>query len=413
MKKNPVLTLTIFIILIAVTLAGLTWANYRFAETSPGGNDFLARWMGASKWLREGLSPYDERVSLETQRLIYGHAADPSIGEDKNHFVYPLYSMIFFGPFGFIEYTLARAIWMTLLEVSAVALVWVSLQLSEWRPPFWKTALLVLFSLLWYHGARNIILGQFAIVNAVITLLALYAVRQKQDVAAGVLLALSTIKPQMVFLLVGFVLFWAYSVRRTRIIAGFFLTFGILMVLTLALIPNWPIQMIMQVLDYPTYTSTISPLAIIANTSPGIQPLFGQVLHAIAYLYLLTQWIAAWKKDERWFIWTALMTLVITHLTVYRTATTNFVVLFPALLLMFRIVEQRWNRVGRSVVLAVLAVLFAGLWWMFVISINGNIESLRMYLPFPFLCLAGLWWIRWWALRPPKLLLEDIASRFG
>ena len=411
--NNPARNFLITLVLLAGALAGITWVNYRFSLQNPGGNDFLARWVGANKWLLEGLSPYDERVSLETQELIYGHPADTEIGEDKNHFIYPMYSMIFFGPFGLLDYTIARAIWMTILEVAAVALVWISLRFAQWKTSFGMTALLVLFSLIWYHGARTIVLGQFAVINAILIILGLYLIRREQDFGAGVLLALSTIKPQMVYLLVPFVFIWAYSVRRFRILSGFLSTFAILMVVTLALVPNWPLAMLAQMLDYPTYTTTVSPLAVIAGRSPGIQPLFGQVLHGIAYVYLIAQWIYAWGKDERRFEWAALMTLVITHLVAYRTATTNYLVLIPALFLIFRVTEQRWKGVGRVFTLAVLLALGVGLWWLFLVSVQGNIEGPIMYLPVPFLCLLGLWWVRWWAVRPPRLLLEEFSSRLG
>ncbi len=399
-------------IVIAITLGALTWVNYRFSVQNPGGNDFLAKWMGAEKWLKEGLSPYDPRVSRETQALIYGHPADPSKGEDINHFVYPMYSMVFFAPFVYMDFTLARAIWMTLLEVTALGTIWLGLRLVDWRPSFWMTALLVLFSVIWYHGARTIILGQPSMLVAFLTILSLYLIKQKQDTAAGAILVFATIKPQMVFLLVPFVFLWAYSVRRFRIITGFLITFAIAMAITLALVPSWPMQMIGQMLEYPSYVFTISPLATIAEFFPGIQPLFGQALHAVAYLYLLVQWINAWQKDERWFLWTALMTLVVTHLTAFRTASTNFVVLLPALLLVFRIMEQRWKGIGKGVVVGMMLVLLAGLWWLFVLTIVGNQESQAMFLPVPLFLFAALWWSRWYALRPQKLMLEEMATRF-
>lgn len=153
-------------LLVLVTLAGLTWMNYRFALANPGGNDFLARWMGAHMWLKEGLSPYDDRVSLASQYAIYGRPADASQGEDIAHFVYPLFSMLFFAPFGLLDYTLARALWMTVLEVTLVALTPLSLRLAGYRARGGALALWVLFGLLGYIGIRTIILGQFAGLNA-------------------------------------------------------------------------------------------------------------------------------------------------------------------------------------------------------------------------------------------------------
>jgi hypothetical protein len=167
--------------LLLAAVIGLTVFNFRFVVQNPGGNDFLARWMGARLWLKEGISPYDEQVSLSTQEMIYGHPADPSQGEDLNHFVYPLYSMVFFAPFGLLEFTPARAVWMTVLEISLVLLVFVSLHLTGWRTSPVKTITLVLFAILWYHGIRTLILGQFAGINALLIALALLFIQQKQD----------------------------------------------------------------------------------------------------------------------------------------------------------------------------------------------------------------------------------------
>jgi len=406
----------VVIVLIAAALAGLTWFNYRFAVQNPGGNDFLARWMGARKWLMEGISPYDERVSLATQQMIYGHPADPAQGEDKNYFVYPLYSMVFFAPFGLLDFVLARALWMTLLEVSLVALVFASLRVAAWRVSPWRAAALVLFTVLWYHGVRTLILGQFAGIGALLIALSLLFIRQEQDVPAGILLALATSKPQMVVLLVPFVLLWALSRRRMRLIAGFLGGFGGLMLVSLALIPNWPLQMLFQILEYPSYTAYTgldSPLSYIAGLAPGISRTLNGVLHVALGLYLLVEWVLAWGKDERWFVWAACMTLVVTNLVAYRTATTNYLALLPALFLIFRVWEQRWKSVGRGLVWFSLAALLVGLWALFLSTIQGNQEHPVMYLPLPLFALIGLWWVRWWAVRPPRLLLEEFAARLG
>ena len=93
----------ITILVVIATLIGLTWANYRFAVQNPGGNDFLTFWMGARFWVMDGVSPYDEQVSIATQEMIYGRLADISKGEIRNEFVYPLHSMIFFAPFRALE----------------------------------------------------------------------------------------------------------------------------------------------------------------------------------------------------------------------------------------------------------------------------------------------------------------------
>lgn len=208
------LGIVLLLLVIALVIAGLTYANLRFSNLYPGGNDFLARWNGARYWLVQGISPYDQRVSRDTQLKIYGHVADPSKGEDKNHFVYPLPSMLFFGLFGLMDYPLARALWMTAIELSLIGLAIVGMRLADWKVPLWKATILILFSILWYHALRTIVIGQFAAINALLIALSLLLIKKKQDFIAGMVLSLSIAKPQMSFLIIPYVLFWSFSMRR-------------------------------------------------------------------------------------------------------------------------------------------------------------------------------------------------------
>ncbi len=396
------------ILAVLVGLAGLTWANYRFAVQNPGGNDFLARWMGARKWLMEGISPYDEQVSLATQEIIYGHPADVTQGEDKNHFVYPLTSMIFFGPFGLLEYLPARAIWMTVLELSLAALAIIGLRLIRWSISPVRVAVMILFSVLWYHGARIIIIGQFAGIEALLLVGALLLIYTEQDGFAGLLLALSTTKPQMAYLIIPFVLIWAYSNRRFTIYSGFFGSLLAMFLVSLFFIPNWPMQMIWQLMEYPSYTERIGSLiSILAGSIPGISRQLSIILNVFFWGYLLIEWILAWGKDRNWFLWTALMTLVLTNFLVLRTATTNYVMMFPALLLIFKVLEDRWPRAGKWIVWTMIALFLVGLWGLFFDTVQGNLEQPAMYLPLPLFCLLGLWWVRWWSIRPPLRPIEE------
>jgi hypothetical protein len=402
--------LPLIILLASVTIGGLVWVNYRFASQNPGGNDFLARWMGARYWLKQGISPYDERVSLASQEMIYGRPADPDQAEDLAHFVYPLTSMVFFAPFGLLDYLPARTLWMAILELSLAALAFVSVKLADWKVSPVKLTLLVLFSLLWYHGARTIIIGQIAGINALLIALALLLILRKQDTAAGFILALSTAKPQMVFLIIPFVLMWAISVRRNQIVISFVAAFGVLLLASLSAIPAWPFQMLHQIMEYPQYTFIGSPIAIISAAAPGIERFLAYGLSILVTGYLLFEWILAWGKDQRWFLWTALLTIVVTNLVAFRTATTNFVMMLPVVFFVFRLLEDRWNEIGLVATWTWLVILFIGLWVLFINTVEGNLEGAIMYLPLPIFCLFGLWWVRWWAINPPVLQLEKFIK---
>jgi len=393
-----VLLIALFIFLIVLYVA-----NYSFVRQSPGGNDFLARWTGAHYWLVEGVNPYDEEVSLAAQTMIYGRPADPSKGEDIAHFVYPLPAMLFFGPFGLLPFPIARAIWMTILEICLVVLGLISLRLARWSPDRFAQAFVILFSILWYHGARSVIIGQFAVIEAVLIAITLLAIQSELDEAAGVALALTIAKPQMSFLIIPFVLIWSIRARRLKIVGWFLGVVTALIAGSLIALPSWPMGWLGQLLSYPSYTNLGSPISILSNLLPGGGSTANLILTGLLSLYLLWEWILAAGKEDPWFQWAAALTIVITNLIAFRTATTNFVGMLPALFIIFKTWEDRWGKGGVIASLFALLSLLVGLWALFLATVHGNIEDAVMYLPLPILTFVGLLWSRWWVISATRL----------
>jgi len=399
-RNQTILAILLITAFVAIPI-GLTYINYQFSIQNPGGNDFLARWNGAHEWLKNGRNPYTDEVSLIAQNLIYGRPAIISQGEDIAHFVYPLYSMLFFAPFGMMEYTMARAVFMTVLEICLVLITLVSLKMTGWKVKRLGLIGVLLFGVLWYCGVRGIILGQYAIINALLMLLAIWAIQQRQDVVAGILLVLSTSKPQMSYLLVLFVLFWAFSERRWRIIGSIIASFAAVMLVTIILLPGWPLDWIRQLLNYPTYTGRIgSTLSILAGWVPGIMQPVNLFLHGAFYLYLVVEWFRGRGKGSNAFLWTAFVTLTVTNLVAYRTATPHYVALVAPIFMIAKTLENRWTKAGRWINGVLFLALFVGLWGVFIATVKGTDEQAIVYLPVPFLVLFLLWWIRWWAVRP-------------
>ncbi len=301
---------TLFVSLFGIMLVALTYGNLGFAEQAPGGNDFLPRWLGTRMWVTQGVSPYDPSISQQAQQIIYGRPADLASGEDQALFAYPLPITLFILPFSVLPFVLARALWMTLLEVCLLALMLLSIRLTKWRPAPFAFGLLMLFSIAWYHGFRAVVLGQFAVIEAVLVAGALLAIQHELDAVAGMLASLSLLKPQISVLLVPFILIWAVSRRRTSLVTW---TLGSTVALFggfILLMPNWPIQWLREVISYPTYTATVSasPLSLLAGIFPAGSGWLTGILSALAGFYLLWEWVLARGKHDAWFQWTAAMT---------------------------------------------------------------------------------------------------------
>jgi hypothetical protein len=311
--------------------------------------------------------------------------------------VYPLPVVLFVGPFSLLPYPLARALWMTLLQILLPLLFILGIQLSRWRPGPYLTAITLLFSVLWYFGFRAMILGQFAILEAVFIAAGLLLLHQARDFWAGLLLALSIIKPQVTVLLLPLVLLWAYSRGRWTLIGSLIGWSLALVAGFMAVLPDWPLQWIYQVLDYPNYTYPGSPVSIVAGWLPINTGLLTAALSVILLLLLFWAWFQAYGEDEPTFQWTAGITLVITQLIAPRTATTNFLVFVPALMLLFGVIANRWQDSGNLILGLILAFLLIAPWTLFLATIMGDREHAIMHVPFPLLMLLTLWWVRWWA----------------
>lgn len=411
MKRLPTeVVFALLIALAAVALVFLTWANYRYSVQNPGGSDFLPRWVGTRLFLMEGQSPYSDETTQEIQNLFYGRLARS--GEDQVLFVYPFYSIFLFSPFALLEnYDFARAIWMTVLEVSVILLVVAGLSLNRWRLFPFMLGLLMLFAALWYYTVRALINANVSLLIALVVALAFLAIRRERDGLAGLLLALTTIKPQMVILLIVLVLLWSVSNRRYILFWSILGNLALLTAVTSLLIPNWIWQNLVQLFAYPDYTLPTTPGEIFAVWMPGVGMRLGYALTVIMIATLVFEWRQAWGKEFRWLLWTSGLTLAATQLVGIPTATENYMIMFPALLMVFAAWDEQWRSWGRALIFFSYLLLFFGLWWLFLTTLERGeqpIQGLVMFFPLPVFLLIGLYWVRWWVLRPEQPLLDRL-----
>jgi hypothetical protein len=399
------------IILVLIALVGLTWANYVYALSNPGGNDFLSHWLGTRLFLMEGQSPYSEATSIAIQRFINEEQFANSV-EDQVLFVYPFYSIYLFAPYSLIaEFDVARALMMTTMEISLILLVAASLSLARWKVGAIILAVLLIFALLWYHSVRPLVNGNVSILCALFIAASFLAIRAEQDGLAGFLLALSTIKPQMVILLVVFVLIWSASHQRWALVWSLLGSLALLIASTSLFIPNWIWQNLVQIFAYSSKITLSTPGTILVEWIPGVGKQLGWAITFLIAGFLVWEWRGAWGKDFHWFFWVACLTLVGTNFIGIPTSTVNYIALFPALILVLATLDRDWGLIGKILIGLSLVGLFFGLWWFFLITVNPVEQTTQqsvMFFPLPIYLLVTLYWVRWWVLRPKRPLLDQL-----
>jgi hypothetical protein len=402
--------LTVFILAILLGIAGLTWENARVAHSGQGGIDFFPQWAAANAWSgsAKGISPYAAQVAQQIYRDVQGHEPIPAIKAAPYAFLSPLYSMAFLAPLGAMDIVTARTIWMAVSELCLILIAVFTLKLSGWKVTGFGAGFLFLFALISYYGARTVIQGSFSAVGAALILGGLLLIQTRHDMDAGLVLALATVDLHLSALLVLFTVIWALSVGRLRIVAGILIGVGFLTVCAMVFIPDWPIQWVKSMfLNLPAIVDRGSVIETLANRMPGISHPLSLVLYGLAGIYLVWEWILAWGRDERWFLWTALLTLVISLVLPLRVASTDAVVLLPVVCMLFRSWQERWGVGGQRAAWVLLGLFTAGFWELFLVTLNGTRESPIMQLLPPILCLICLWWVRWWATHHQRLFFEE------
>jgi hypothetical protein len=392
-------------LLLSVFLAAV-WGVYTFkSDPYPGANDYYSRWSGVRSFWVDGLDPYGDEASLAIQMGIYGHPAEPD--EDPGYFAYPLYTAFLMAPLGFLDHAWAEAIWLTLLMALLIGALVLLLDAYGWRPGPILLGGLVLWSLFFYPAARGILLGQPGVAVYFLEVTALWALVKGRDGLAGVALALSTIKPQMGFLIVPFILLWGLWTRRWRLIGWFAGVWGGLMLASFVVLPGWLGEWLGQLGRYTSYTAIGSPVWVLTHV---YLPFLGPVGEIVISVALVGGLLGAWwrvtvRGQAAEFGWTACLTLTVTHLVALRTATPHFVVFVIPLIFYFQQIVAADQRRGPWVVGLILGVLLIGLWALFLLTVQAKFEHPAMYLLLPFgmlfvLLLSRRMWARQAALVP-------------
>ena len=396
--------------LLILLVALLAWGNLAFVQRAPAQSPWVARWTGLRAWLTQGGSPFDPSVSLDAQTRIYGRPANLQRGEDPQHFLYPPAVAVVLGPFALLPLPIARALWMTLLQVLLVALTIIASLTFRWSMTGglrFAASALVLLSL---PGVLAVLQGDVAVFVVLMSLLSLGALLSRRDSAAGLLAASTIVKPHLAALYLLYLYVWGIKNQRWNLIG--WLTTGLVVLLGVptALLPSWPLDVARQVLDYADLGIFRSVVSRVVGSPDEPYSALTLIVSAVVLGYLFWEWRLSLAEGERSMVWAIMLTLTMTvALTPFATLA-NQVLLAPPLLLSARVLHERLGE-GRT---AHVGFLLAGLALLSWLGATQGLDPTRqgalvLSLP-PLLAVLCLWWVRWWATRAP-MVLEGVHLR--
>jgi hypothetical protein len=392
-------------LLIGVAIIGVFLISYRFTTQNHGEERFLVYWAGMRAWLVDGNSPYSDATASHIQELAV-HS-----GDSDARVTYPLYGGFLFLPFAAIPgYALARALFMTTLAAALLVTALLCLRLTGWRTSVWLMALFLLLSITGYPSLSLLISGNATILTALFLIAALDALRLERDASAGALLGLATIQPLAVAVVLPFILLWAISRQRWLVVTWFFGLLAVLSVIGAFFIPDWIVQWLRNLLHYSDYLAPASPGAAFMNWWPGIGRQLGLLFTLVLVVSLFSEWWAARGREFRWFLWAAGVTLIVAQWVGLPAGVENFVPLLLPMATVAVVMEEHGGRKTRWIIGVVLLCIYVGIWGLYFGASEGQLRAAMLFLP-PLVLLLLSYWVRLWAIRPKRMLVEEQKLR--
>ena len=233
----------------------------------PRGNlsDLYPRWLGARELLRHGRNPYSDEITREIQQGYYGRPLDPTRPDDpkdRQGFAYPVHVVFLLAPTVGLPFEEVQIGFRWLLIALAAASVVLWLRVLRWQVPIGTVLILVVLMLGWLPMVQGIKLQQLSLLVAGLLAACGACLAGGWLLLAGGLLALATIKPQLTWPLVLWLLLWASSEWRSRrrFVFGFVLVILLLLGGAQLVLPGWLSMFVAAIGHYHEYTQNQSVL---------------------------------------------------------------------------------------------------------------------------------------------------------
>ncbi|HKW67614.1 MAG TPA: glycosyltransferase 87 family protein [Terriglobales bacterium] len=373
-------------IALALLLAASMWfyvkavlIPYQEADAArysrPRGNlsDLYPRWLGARELLLHHRDPYSRQVTREIQVGYYGRLLDPSRPsdpKDQQGFAYPVYVAFLLAPFLHLDFVPLRTGFTWVLAGLIVASVLLWAKALRWQLSPSGKAIFVLLVAGSFPAAQGIKLQQLTILVSAVLAAAAAALAAGWLSLAGLLLALSTIKPQLVVPLLIFLLLWVIGdwPRRWPLLASFGVAMACLLGASQWVLPGWIGEFMTALAAYRQYTGGVSILAAL------LTPVAGLMVTAALLLALL---VLGWRlrhapAGSPSFNLMVGLVLAVTVVIIPTWAPYNQLLLLPALILLVRD-WRRLVRFGRLSRLLYLMVAVLVVWpWLATLYLSGT-----------------------------------------
>lgn len=266
------------------------------ANQPPQFSDLYAPWWAAHELLLHGRNPYSPAIAHEIQTVIYGAQVIATSSDDPagigGGFAYPPYAALLLWPTVYLSFSGAQKVFLGVSVAATVLSLILWLRILRFRPSpqMWLT--IALFTLGSFPAMQAMKLQNLSVIAAALIGVTLFLLSAGHLVLAGILLAVSTFKPQFAIALIPWLALWTLrDWRRRRLLAWSFLATVLLLVLACEwLVPGWIRDFLNVLHAYRRYTYGHSLLDV------WLTPPWGFL---VAALLLLSTLALSWRHRSQ------------------------------------------------------------------------------------------------------------------
>ena len=315
------------------------------AHDRPRGNlsDLYPRWLGARELLLHHRNPYTKEITREIQIGYYGRALDPSRPgdpKDQQGFAYPVYVVFLLAPTVRLPFEPVATAFKCLLEIAIVASVVLWLKVVQWKLALGDLMVALLLVLGSFSAVQGFKLQQLSLLVVALLAAACGLLVSGHRFTSGALLAVATIKPHLTLPLASVLLLWTLSDwrRRQRFFWGFAGMMVLLAVASEIILPGWFGDFLSATVDYRHYAGGLSLLQVL------LSPWVGRVAGALLVVAVAD---VCWRfrkqeSDHLGFVLMITLTLAATIIIIPMFAPYNFLLMLPAIFLVFKNRRRLW-----------------------------------------------------------------------
>ena len=401
----------LFIAVVAILFIGISFGLYTVNLSLPnGGGEFLRHWAGGRAFMFDHFNPYEGEVPARVQGLIYEDNA--GAGDDPYILDTPFHLLLLYFPFSLLSDPLpARAIYTLILEWALFALAVLSLRLTDWETPRWFGVLFFLSCVTNFYAFQAILEAAPVILLGLFYAGILFTLRYEQDEMAGALMAASLYYWEVGLPFLLLIAWYVYRMGRTRVFAGLGMFSFLFLVVSFLVFPNWLIPYLRAGMNNLRADFGYSVFSTLALLSPSLGNILSWITIILLFVILGYEWnLTVQSEDPRRLYWTACLSLAAAPLLGFRTQWENLAVLVIPLAFIFAIIHDRW-RAGNLLIGLLLLIHLLTPWALYLYGIPrfGEIVNQLIFLLYPLFILVGLYWIRWWAIRPPRVWADAVV----